>query len=250
MATILSLEHVAKYFGPINVVQDVCLEVEAGERHALIGPNGAGKSTLFNLITGRYALSGGRIAFNGNRIDRMSINAITNLGIARSFQITNIFDDMTVLANIKTAVAAQLGAAFRLTCFLWGMKSVSQKSQELLERIGLWEARDEIAGALAYGQQRALELGITLCLEPRLILLDEPTAGMTPDETRQIVALIKETTQDRTLLVIEHDLEVVFGLADRISVLHNGSILATNQPENIRGNQLVKEAYLGNAITT
>jgi branched-chain amino acid transport system ATP-binding protein len=248
MQAILEINDAFKSFGPVGVMSGVDLEVRPGERHALIGPNGAGKSTLFNLITGKYALDRGRVFFKGRRIDRLSVPAITRLGIARSFQITNIFADLSVMANVRFSVAAHRKSALRVFAFLSRLGAVTRESETLLRDIGLWEARDETAGTLAYGQQRALELGLTLALQPELMLLDEPTAGMTPEETRAVVNLIRRITQDRTLLIIEHDLDVVFGLADRISVLHNGRIIATDTPEGIKQNQAVKDAYLGNLM--
>jgi branched-chain amino acid transport system ATP-binding protein len=245
MTTVLRLNDVSKHFGGIHVVDDVNLEIVKGERHALIGPNGAGKSTLFNLITGFYTPTKGTIHFEDKRIDGLAPYKIIRLGIARSFQIINIFKDMRVYENVRNAIVAKHHSSLMFTKKLANLNKVREETEYILGRINLKSFRDELAGTLGYGQQRALEIGLTIALDPNLVLLDEPGAGLTPDETREIVKLIKEVTKGKTLVIVEHDMDVVFDLADRISVLNRGRVLATGNPEEIKRNVSVKEVYLG-----
>ncbi len=244
----LTLRGISKYFGHLAVIHDVDLEIVKGERHALIGPNGAGKSTLFNLITGHYKPSGGIIQFKDKRIDKLAPYAIIRMGIARSFQIIDIFRDMTVYENIRIAVVAKHRLSLNFTSRLSSLASIREETETVLSRFNLSAFRDEPAGTLGYSQQRALEVGLAVALDPELLLLDEPGAGLSPDETRDIVKLVKEVTAGRTLLIVEHDMDVVFDLADRISVLNYGTILATGTPDEIRGNEVVKEVYLGDLL--
>jgi branched-chain amino acid transport system ATP-binding protein len=246
MTSILSLKGVNKSFGDFHVIGNVDLDVWTGEKHALIGPNGAGKSTLFNLITGHYVLSSGTIHFKGARINGLAPYKITRLGLARSFQIINIFRDLTVFENMRNAVVAKQRLASTCIGRLKKMTQVTKESDHLLDRFGLTHYRNEPAGTLGYGQQRALEVGLAIALEPELVLLDEPGAGLSPEETRAIVKLIREVTEQKTLLIVEHDMDVVFNLADRISVLTHGTILTTGTPDQIRNDEAVREAYLGN----
>jgi branched-chain amino acid transport system ATP-binding protein len=244
MATILELSNVTKDFG-FRVIDDVSLNILRGERHALIGPNGAGKSTLFNLITGRYKVSKGMIRFKDKRVDGLPPHKVIRLGIARSFQIINIFRDMTVFQNMRSAVVAKHRMSLRWSVMLNRMTQIREETEYLLRRLNLLQYKDEIAGTLGYGQQRALEIGVTIALDPELVLLDEPGAGLTPQETKEVVKLIREITAQKTLLVIEHDMDVVFDLADRISVLNRGRLIACETPDEIKKNEMVKEAYLG-----
>lgn len=246
MTNVLSLKGVTKFFGHFQVISDVDLEVRSGEKHALIGPNGAGKSTLFNLITGHYVPTHGTIHFKDTRIDGLAPYKIARLGLARSFQIINIFRELTVFENMRNAVVAKRRLAVKCIGRLTAMKQITKESEYLLDRFGLLPYRDEPAGTLGYGQQRALEVGLAVALDPELVLLDEPGAGLSPEETRAIVRLIQEVTEQKTLLIVEHDMDVVFKLADRISVLTYGVILTTGTPEEIRNNAAVREAYLGN----
>jgi branched-chain amino acid transport system ATP-binding protein len=241
----LRLTGVSKHFGGIHIIDDVNLEILDGERHALIGPNGAGKSTLFNLITGFYSPSQGTIHFKERRIDGLAPYRIIRLGIARSFQIINIFKDMKVYENVRNAIIAKHRYSLAFHHLLTNLKEVEEETETILGRIHLTGFRDEPAGTLGYGQQRALELGLTIALDPEVVLLDEPGAGLTPDETREIVRLIREVTAGKTLVIVEHDMDVVFDLADRISVLNRGTILATGTPDEIKRNEAVKEVYLG-----
>jgi len=245
MSTVLHLKGVSKSFGALVVIDNVNLEVPAGERHALIGPNGAGKSTIFNLITGKYSPTGGSIYFKDKRIDGLPPYRINRLGIARSFQIINIFKEMTVYGNVRNAVVARRRRSLMLSRPLSGLREVKKEVEYVLARINLTDSRNARGGTLAYGQQRALEIGLAIAQEPELVLLDEPGAGLTAAETREIVKLVREVTAGKTLLIVEHDMDVVFNLADRISVLNRGSIVATGTPEEIKKNEMVKQAYLG-----
>jgi branched-chain amino acid transport system ATP-binding protein len=245
MNHVLRLSGISKHFGGFQVIDDVNLEVVKGERHALIGPNGAGKSTLFNLITGLYSPTKGTIHFKDKRIDGYPPYKVIRLGIARSFQIINIFKDMTVYENVRNAIVAKHRHSLKFTRILVSLDKVKEETEYILNRINLTTFLEELAGTLGYGQQRALEIGLTIALDPELVLLDEPSAGLTPEETKEIVKLIREVTAEKTLVIIEHDMDVVFNLADRISVLSRGRIVATETPEEIRRNEMVKEAYLG-----
>jgi branched-chain amino acid transport system ATP-binding protein len=244
MSAILQLTNVTKSFG-YPVIDDVTMSIIEGERHALIGPNGAGKSTLFNLVTGRYRVSKGSILFKDKRIDHLPPHRIVRLGIARSFQIINIFKDKTVFQNMRTAMVAKQRQEQVCSCLLGGMRKVAKEAEYLLDRLNLLSYGNEIAGTLGYGQQRALEIGLTMALDPEVVLLDEPGAGLSPPDTKEVVKLIKEITTGKTLLIIEHDMDVIFDLADRISVLNRGKLLACGTPEQIKANEAVKEAYLG-----
>jgi branched-chain amino acid transport system ATP-binding protein len=241
---ILELSGVYKDFKGLQVLNDVNLAVQEGECHAVIGPNGAGKSTLFNVITGKYRPSRGRIRFRNKDITHLAPHTILRLGLARSFQITNVFPGMTVYENLRNAVLSAQRIRFSLTR-LNRIEAVRAKTLELVHTLTLDSIQDVLASELAYGQQRALEVGIALATEPRLILLDEPTAGMTKEQTRKAVSLIKRITQGKTVMVVEHDMEVVFSMADRITVLSYGEVLATGSPDEIRSNERVKNAYLG-----
>jgi branched-chain amino acid transport system ATP-binding protein len=245
MTNILELSNISKRFGGFGVITDVNLGVVRGEKHALIGPNGAGKSTLFNLITGQYFPTSGSITFKGKRIDNMPPYKVIRAGIARSFQIINIFKEMSVYENMRNAVVAKHGKSLSFARRLVSEKKIKEETEYLLGRINLTPYMDETAGTLGYGQQRALEIGLTIALDPELVLLDEPGAGLTPEETKGVVALIREITEGKTLLIVEHDMDVVFNLADRISVLNRGTIVVTDTPEEIKKNEMVKETYLG-----
>jgi branched-chain amino acid transport system ATP-binding protein len=248
VTNILALKGVTKDFGHFRAINGVDLVVYKGERHALIGPNGAGKSTLFNLITGHYVPTRGTIQFNDTRIDGLAPHKIARLGIARSFQVINIFKELTVFENMRNVIVAKHRLALQYLRRLATMGQITEESEYLLDRFNLMAYRDESAGTLGYGQQRALEVGLAIALDPELVLLDEPGAGLSPEETREIVKLIREVTAQKTLLIVEHDMDVVFNLADRISVLNYGMILASGTPEEIRNNATVREAYLGNLM--
>lgn len=241
----LRLSEVRKSFGSTSIINGVSLDVFEGERHAIIGPNGAGKSTLFNLISGRYGLSAGRIELKGQDITNLDPQNINRSGLSRSFQITNIFPKMSVYENIRCATLWSLGYRYSLFRRISTIRSVRKRADEIIELIGLGDRDEKLAGELTYAEQRALEIGITIASGSDVILLDEPTAGMSRAETNAAVELISKVTTQKTLLMVEHDMGVVFDLADRISVLVYGEIIATGSPSEIRSNQLVKDAYLG-----
>jgi branched-chain amino acid transport system ATP-binding protein len=249
IVAILEVRDLHKDFGGLKVLFGIDLSVEEGERHAIIGPNGAGKSTLFNLITGKYTPTRGRVLFDGRNITGLPPHRIVRLGLARSFQITNIFRIMSVFQNVRNAVLSRMGIRYRIFPRLSKLASVDEEVDFILSQIGLLEKRDIPAGELAHGQQRALEIGLTLALDPKVILLDEPTAGMSSSETRDTVELIERVTEGRTLVIVEHDMDVVFRIANRVTVIYYGKVLASGRPEEIRNDQRVKDAYLGEERT-
>jgi len=244
-APALRLVDVSKSFGRTEIVRDVNLEVSRGERHAIIGPNGAGKSTLFNLISARFPVSSGRIELNGDDITSLRAFEINRRGLSRSFQITNIFHNLTVFDNVRCALLWSLGYRYSFWRRLSALADAGERADEVIQRIGLRRRRDTLASTLSYAEQRALEIGITLAGGAEVVLLDEPTAGMSRSETEEAVALIRRVSEGKTLVMVEHDMGVVFGLADRISVLVYGRIIATGTPGEIRANPAVQEAYLG-----
>jgi branched-chain amino acid transport system ATP-binding protein len=244
-APALELDEVHKSFGATPIIRGVDMSIARGERHALIGPNGAGKSTLFHLVTGRFPVSSGAVRLDGEDVTGLTPFEIYRRKLARSFQITNIFPRMSVYENLRCAVLWSLGHGYSFWRFIDRMRDVNERAEAVLERIGLERRRDLPAGLLAYAEQRALEIGLAIAGEPDIILLDEPTAGMSRSETEHAVDLIRRVSQGRTLLIVEHDMAVVFGLADRISVLVYGQIIASDTPEKIRANRAVQEAYLG-----
>ncbi len=241
----LQLHQVHKSFGRTAIINGVNLSIGAGERHAIIGPNGAGKSTLFNLISGRFGLSSGRIELHGESITGLAPEIINRKGLARSFQITNIFPRMSVYENVRCAILWSQGYKYSFWHRVEALKSVRERCEEIVERIGMNRRRERMAGELTYAEQRALEIGVTIAGGANVILLDEPTAGMSRSETDDAVELIRRVTEGRTLIMVEHDMSVVFNLADRISVLVYGEVIATGAPQEIRGNKAVQEAYLG-----
>jgi branched-chain amino acid transport system ATP-binding protein len=241
----LRLAAVTKSFGPIRVIQGLDLDIRSAERHAVIGPNGAGKSTLFNLISGMFQPSSGEISLNGRSIGGLSPHRINRAGLARSFQITNIFHRLSVFENLRIGVLARHGVRYGLFRPVSVMREVNLETAEVLSRVGLEARGHDLAGDLSYSEQRALEIGMTLTTGADVILLDEPTAGMSREETTQAVQLIRSVTEGKTLLMVEHDMSVVFSLCDRVSVLVYGNILATDTPERISANRDVQEAYLG-----
>lgn len=242
---LLDIQGVFKDFRGVEVIRNLSLKVRKGERHAVIGPNGAGKTTLFNLITGRYTPTSGNIFFKGRRISGLSPHRINRLGISRSFQITNLFPGLSVFENIRSAVLSKKGIRWSLVRRVDRMKDVNEETDAILSLIQLSSQSSRLAGSLDYGAQRALEIGISLATDPELIMLDEPTAGMSIEETREIVRMVDNTTRGKALVIIEHDMEVVFSLADTITVIHYGTVLASGSPAEIRNDSLVKEAYLG-----
>ena len=241
----VELRGVQKSFGNTSVIRDVNLTVVTGERHALIGPNGAGKSTLFNLISGYMIPTVGSILLKDEIVSGLPPHQINRRGLSRSFQVSNVFANMSVWENIRCALLWATGHRYAFWKNIDNLPEVRERTAQILQDIDLISRRDVPAGLLAYAEQRTLEIGITIAGGADVILLDEPTAGMSHAETERAVALIRRLTEGRTLLIVEHDMSVVFGLADRISVLVYGQIIASGTPEEIRGNPKVKEAYLG-----
>ena len=244
----LELKDLRKSFGKTEIIRGVNLAVSPGERVAIIGPNGAGKSTLFNLISGRFEPSSGDVLLNGTRINGLKPFEINRLGLSRSFQITNIFPKLSVFENLRCSVLWSLGYKYTFFKFLSGLDDANARAQELMEMIHLDKKRDVLAVNLTYAEQRALEIGITIGGGANVVLLDEPTAGMSKSETTRFITLIKEVTVGKTLLTVEHDMGVVFGLADKIAVVVYGEVLAFDTPEAVRANARVQEAYLGSSV--
>jgi len=244
----LELKNVRKNFGKTEIIRGVDLAVQAGERVAIIGPNGAGKSTLFNLISGRFEPSSGEIWLGEHRIDGKKPFEINRLGLSRSFQITNIFPKLSVFENLRCAVLWKLGYKYTFFKFLADLEDANDRAVALMERIRLDKKRDVLAVNLTYAEQRALEIGITIAGGADVVLLDEPTAGMSKSETKRFIHLIREVTEGKTLLTVEHDMGVVFGLADKIAVVVYGEVIAFDTPEAVRANAKVQEAYLGSAV--
>lgn len=245
MSPILQVRDVTKSFGAAVIIRGVSLCVGKGERHAIIGPNGAGKSTLFGLLSGQFPPSSGDILLDDRNIAGLAPFRINRLGLARSFQITNLFPRLSVFENVRTAVMGTQGYRTTLWRFVDGLIDVNARCHSILDQVGLRAVAQSLAGALSYSEQRALEIGMALACDPEVILLDEPTAGMSRDETKRAIELILNVTVNKTLLLVEHDMEVVFSLADRISVLVNGSIQATGSPNTIKNDAGVQAAYLG-----
>lgn len=241
----LELNQVRKRFGNTEIIRGINLHIQKGERLAIIGPNGAGKSTLFNLISGRFAPTSGEILLNGQSIAGLPPYRINRLGLSRSFQITNIFHRLSVFENLRCAVLWSLGYRYSFWHKLNALKDARDAAEQVMESIGLGWRRNTEAGLLTYAEQRALEIGITIAGGAEVILLDEPTAGMSRSESDAAVDLISRVTEGKTLLMVEHDMSVVFGLADRIAVVVYGEVLACDTPTAIRENAQVKEAYLG-----
>ena len=244
----LSLRDLRKSFGKTEIIRGVNLDVKPGERVAVIGPNGAGKSTLFNLVSGRFAPTSGNILLNGQAIQGKKPYEINRLGLSRSFQITNIFPKLSVFENLRCGVLWSMGYKYSFWKFLADLDDANERTEQLMEMIKLDKKRDVLAINLTYAEQRALEIGITIAGGAQVVLLDEPTAGMSKSETQRFVRLIKEVTEGRTLLTVEHDMGVVFGLADRIAVVVYGEVIAFDEPEAVRANAKVQEAYLGSSV--
>jgi len=245
--TALSIRDLRKSFGATSIIKGVTLDIARGERHAVIGPNGAGKSTFFHLISGRYVPDAGTILLDGQDITGLPPHVISRRGLARSFQVTSLFPRMTVFENLRSAAMQAQGAGYTFWRMVSGYAALNRRAEEMLELIGLERRRDVLAGALAYADQRALEIGVAVAGGAATILLDEPTAGMSHAETDRAVTLIRCVTEGRTLVMIEHDLGVVFDLADRITVLADGQVIASGPPSEVRGDKAVRTAYLGTA---
>lgn len=244
----LHIDGLRKSFGKTEIIRGIDLSIGKGERHAVIGPNGAGKSTLFNLITGRFPPSAGTVSLHGQDLAGKAPFEINRMGLSRSFQITNIFPNMTVFENVRCSLLWSHGYKYSFWNMVAKSRDLTEGAEEILEQINLTSRRDLPAGVLSYAEQRALEIGITIAGGADVIMLDEPTAGMSHSETDYIVDLIRKVTENKTLIMVEHDMGVVFGLADYISVLVYGEIVATGRPEEVRANPKVQEAYLGAAL--
>jgi branched-chain amino acid transport system ATP-binding protein len=241
---ILAVEGVGKRFGAFTALKDVTASFPARQLTAIIGPNGAGKSTFFNVISGAFAASTGRILFEGRDITRLKPHEYARSGIAKSFQITNVFKQLTAHENVR--VAAQMPVSrFEILKPRSALREVDAFADELLERVGLASARARKAGDLAHGQQRALEIAMALAAKPRLLLMDEPTAGMSPEETTVMMGLIERLAEERTVVLVEHKMKLVMGLCQRLLVLHHGELLAEGTPADIRANADVRRVYLG-----
>ncbi len=243
---ILEIKNLYHDFKGLKVLFGIDLAVKAGERHAIIGPNGAGKTTLFNIITGTFRPREGQIFFKGADITGYPPHKLVRFGMGRSFQITSTFSRLTTFQNIRMGILSSQGIRFNMLRMIDRMETVTRATDDMLRRINLDTERNLPASMLSYGKNRSLEISMALATNPELVMLDEPTAGMSVDETHTAVELIRNLTEGKTLVIIEHDMEVVFSLADRITVLHLGAVLASGTPEQIRANQAVKDAYLGN----
>ena len=241
----LELKAVRKQFGPTEIIRGVNLNIKKGEIHSLIGPNGAGKSTLYNLISGVYKLSSGSIKFNNKNIENLPSYEIFRLGLSRSFQITNIFPKMSVFENVRCGLLWNMNYKYSILKILDNNQDLNNQTNAILEQISLSNYSKEPAGLLSYADQRALEIGITIAGGAETILLDEPTAGMSKSETERATNLIRNIAKNRTVLIVEHDMGVVFDLSDTISVLVYGEVICSDKPDNVKTNKAVKEAYLG-----
>ena len=247
-APAVELKDLRKSFGKTEIIRGTNLSVAPGERVAIIGPNGAGKSTLFNLISGRFGPTSGEVRLNGERIDGLAPFEINRKGLSRSFQVTNIFSRLSVFENLRCGVLWSLGYRYAFWKFLAGLKDANERAEQLVHMIKLDRKRDTLAMNLTYAEQRALEVGITIAGGASVVLLDEPTAGMSKSETARFIELIREVTAGKTLLTVEHDMGVVFGLADKIAVLVYGEVIAFDSPDKVRANAKVQEAYLGSVL--
>ena len=243
----LQLADLHKSFGLTPIIRGVKLDVMQGERHAIIGPNGAGKSTLFHLVSGRFPVTSGRVLLKGEDVTGLPPFMINRRGLSRSFQVTNIFPRLSVFENIRCGVLWALGYRYSFWRMVERARDARERTEAILEQINLASRRNIAAGVLSYAEQRALEIGITIASGADVIMLDEPTAGMSRSETEHAVALIRKVSEGKTLVIVEHDMSVVFDLADRISVLVYGQVIATDTPQRIRANAAVQEAYLGSA---
>lgn len=244
MSALLETTSLTKSFGGLVAVDEVNFSLQKGDLQSIIGPNGAGKSTFFRLISGEHKPTAGQITFDGKDITGMSQTAISHLGIAVAYQITNIFPMLSVFENVRVAAQSRQ-TAYNFWSRALSMRDVVDQTSQILEDIGLAEFRDEIAGNLSHGDQKRLEIGIALATRPKLLLLDEPTAGLAPTETRQTIELIKKIAQNLTIILVEHKMKVIMEVSDKITVLHYGQLLAQGSPDDIRANEEVRRVYLG-----
>ena len=245
--SILQTVDLSRSFGSLLATDCLNLSIEPGERHAIIGPNGAGKTSLLNQVGGQLRPSSGQILFKRREIQGLPPERICKLGIGRTFQKNNLFNRLSVFENVRLAVLARRGRPLNALVPVARFAALTARTEELLDRVGLGDRRDAPVRSLSYGEQRQVEIAIALATEPELLLLDEPTAGMSPAETGQMVDFVRALPRTLTILMIEHDMQVVFSLADRITVLHYGRLLATGTPAEISHNEAVQEVYLGSA---
>ena len=245
MKTVLKIEGLYKHFSGLEVLSGVDIEVFEGERHVIIGPNGAGKTTLFNIISGLFRASHGRVLYLDRDITRWPAHKVARSGISRSFQIISVFPGMTVYENVRSAIVSKCNRRFNWTSLLSRHRGIARGTEETIDLFALGDVRDVRATELSYGRQRHLELALTVARNPSLIMFDEPTAGLNSEESKNLVQLIRRITEGKTLIMVEHDMDVVFNLADRITVLTNGTVLITGAPDEVRHNNEVKRAYLG-----
>jgi branched-chain amino acid transport system ATP-binding protein len=244
---LLAIRGLRRTFGALQALGGVSLRLEAAERRAIIGPNGAGKTTLFNIITGHLPPSGGEIRLAGRPLTGLAPHAVARRGVARSFQRTNLFPTLTVLESLRLAAAVRAGGSYALLGSVARRRGPIDRAREVAEAVGLRDRLDEVASRLSYGEQRQLEVGVALAAAPRLLLLDEPTAGMSPEETHRMTRMLERLPRDVTLLIIEHDMDVVASLADRVTVLHHGEVLTEGTFEAVKADPTVYEVYLGTA---
>ncbi|RJQ85657.1 MAG: ABC transporter ATP-binding protein [Desulfobacteraceae bacterium] len=245
MTAFLCTENLCRHFGGITATDCVCIEFDKNGLRSIIGPNGAGKTTFINIITGRIPASSGKVFFQGAEITNRPTHELVKMGICRTFQITSIFHNLTVFENVRIAKQVRAGGSLRFFAHRQSLKKVIGETWTILERLGLRDLADQPAKNLAYGDQRVLEVAIALAGDPEVLFLDEPTAGMSPAETKHISELIKGLSQEISVILVEHDMDLVMSISDRITVLHYGSIIAEGRPAEIKANQLVREAYLG-----
>lgn len=243
--SLLQVKGIYKSFGSLPVLQNVSLEVQPNERHVIIGPNGAGKTTLFNAITGVISIDAGSIVMEGKNIGQSPAHARVSHGLARTFQKNNLFENLTLEENLELSVLSNKSYRFQIMKAVDKYSELYEDTKRLLDDWDLWDRRKRLVRELSYGEQRLLELLLALALKPRLLMLDEPTSGMSPAETRRTIELIQSLPKNISLLVVEHDMEVVFSIADRITVLHHGEVFLSGKPEEIRGHEKVTEIYFG-----
>ena len=243
-APILQVQSVSRYFGKFQALHNVTASFQAGELTAIIGPNGAGKSTFFNVISGGIAPSSGKVQFEGRDISALAQHDYARAGIAKSFQITNVFKHLSAHENVRVALQMQT-SRYQILKARRTYTDLTDRANALLERVGLADSRNKLAGDLAHGQQRSLEVAMALACEPKLLLMDEPTAGMSPQETMVMMDLITRMAAERTIILVEHKMKLVMGLCKRLLVLHHGELLAEGSPDDIRSNSEVKRVYLG-----
>jgi len=246
----LEVRNLGRSFKKFQALSNVSLKIETGRLCALIGPNGAGKTTFYNVVSGRYRPTSGKVFFEGRDISGWPSHRLVGMGLLRSFQITNIFPALTVLENVLVPLVVHHGKSFSCLESIKKRRDLAEEAEQILERVGLTAHSDKAVSTLAYGDKRLIEIAIVLARQPRLVLLDEPTAGMNPEETDRMIHLIKELSErlDTTFFITEHDMKVVFSVAERIFVLNQGSLLAEGTPEEIRANPEVKRAYLGGSL--